>query len=534
MLLLRSATDVLTLVPGGLLDLLNDRQGWGEDACDDAATYYLYTVTTGADSGAGSLRAALESTTAYWIVFDPGLTITIDTLATAPAKKVLDGRGSFPVITNSGLETGLIKWTGDDVIGTDCTFDGGVVSWDVDTETGDLMRSDGNVSRHFFQFCHFRRAGDGAWDARNGLGQYFTLQNSIVSETYQGFNHTADFVSSLRNLFWNVRRRAMQMIDGKGYIAQCAIGGPSGESWNDAAIISAKETLSDGSVYSDENAWQADGVGVGSTDAGGSSMNFNDEFEPFGAVTQTATGTVDSTFVTNSRANWDRVDLTTDNDRYSAMWRACGGGPRNEVRSVYVAGQANGTIQTIDLDALVSGGILAGDVVLVAYKGETPGGAAGITLAGFTRDSNAGPGNIRVAQYSRVCDGSETTAAFSATHTAMEWTGYVLRSPGKAVTTITPSTFQTANGSGDPADITVSPGTTERLCVAFAIYGSDAAVNPRTSSITMRETQGPTTDMYSKLMVWDAKFNPPPASFTAGMDDEGGGNVVSGGYFDIS
>jgi len=525
------------VVPASLLNLLDERQGWGEDACDDAATYRLYTVTTGADAGAGSLRAALESSTPYWIVFDPAVTaVNLTTVRiSATAKKVVDGRGVFPTISDGGLGLGCLRLNGDDFLMSDCTIDGAIAGWDVDTEDGDGINSNGNVQRHLVSFCRIRRTGDGGWDSRNGLGQYFTLQNSILSEIYQAFNHTSDFVSSLRNLITNVRRRAMQMIDGKGYIAQCAIGGPTGESWNGDEILTAKETLDEGSLYSDHNAFRADTLAsAGHTDAGGSALNFNGDIELFGAVTQNATGTVDAGFVAASQANWDRVAPADDFDRWNVIWRACGGGPRNAVRSVYCVGKANGTTQTIDLDALVSGGILQGDLVLVAYKGETAGGANAITLAGFTRDGNAGPGNIRVSSYSRLCDGTETTAAFSLAHTSIEWTAYVFRSPGKKITAATPSTFQVSSTTNDPTGITVSPGTTRRLALALLVYGSDGAVNPRTSSITMAETQGPSTDLYSKVMVWDALFNPPPASFTADMDDEGGGNVVIGGYFDIT
>lgn len=520
-------------VPSGLLDLLDERQGWGEDACDAAAGWELYTVTTGADSGAGSLRAALESSTAYWVVFDPAVTtVSVTTRIAVEADKVVDGRGVFPTITNSGLGDGCFRMDGNDFFITDCTVDGGFVTWDLDSEGGDAFNSNGNVQRHIVSYCHIRRAGDGGWDARNGLGQYFTLQNSLLTETFQGFNHTADFVSSLRNLMWNVRRRAMQMIDGKGYIGQCAIGGPSGESWDDPAILSAKETLSDGSVYSDDNAFRADAeTTAGETQAGGSSMNFNGDIEFFGAVTQPSTGTVDAGFVTASRANWDRVAPSDDFDRWNVIWRACGGGPRSEPRGAYCVGKATGTGTSIDFSAIAT--VQAGDILVIGYKGETGGGASQFSISGFTRLASSGPGNIRLMTFVKLAAGGETTASISG-NTTQEFIASIWRSPGKAFASITPSTWQVDQTTNNPSPITVSPGTTERLCMAVVTYGSDGAVDPRTSSITMAEVQGASTDLYMKFMVWDARFNPPPASFTADMDDEGGGNAVQGGYLDIT
>jgi hypothetical protein len=524
-------------VPSGLLGLLDERQGWGQDACDAAAGYGLYTVTSGSDDGVGTLRAALESADALWIVFDPLVTLVeLDDRIFVQANKVIDGRGVYPTISAQGLGNQCLRLDCDDVIVTDVTIDGGITDWDEDAEAGDCLTTIGAWQRQFVQFCHFRRAGDGGWDTNidggGGYPQYLTMQNCLLTEIYQGFNHTSDYVSSLRNLFWNVRLRAMQMKTGKGYLAQCAIGGPAGESWTNAGVLHAQN---DADIYSDHNAWRPDtepNIGI-ANGTGTPKINYNGDIEFFGAATQTAAGTVNATFITDSRANWDRVAPADDFDRWNVIWRACGGGPRSAARSVYCAGKTSGTGTTIDLDALVSGGIRAGDVVVIGYKGETAGGQSGFSISGFTRVASTSSGDIRVMTFARRCDGTESTVSVAGA-TSTDWIATVWRSPGAVVASISPSSWQASNNAGNPAQITVSPGTTERLCMAIVTYGSDGAVNPRTSSITMAEQQGGTTDLYMKFMVWDARFNPPPASFTADMDDEGGGNVVQGGYLDIT
>lgn len=114
----QSATDVPRgLLPAGVGDgsvadrdlLLNQRGGYasimGVTGGYAGATY---TVTSTADSGTGSLRSALESSNAYWVVFDktvfpPGVetTITLTSTLTPLPNKTVDGRGSKVFITSN-------------------------------------------------------------------------------------------------------------------------------------------------------------------------------------------------------------------------------------------------------------------------------------------------------------------------------------------------------------------------------------------------------------------------------------------------
>lgn len=77
--------------------LLAERAGFGRNARGgDPSRIYRVTTLSGDTSGAGdsgSLRRALESTAAYWIVFDVEGTITFNTRVAVQSNKTVDGRG---------------------------------------------------------------------------------------------------------------------------------------------------------------------------------------------------------------------------------------------------------------------------------------------------------------------------------------------------------------------------------------------------------------------------------------------------------
>lgn len=63
----------------------------------------IYRVTTLADSGAGSLRAGAESSSARWIVFDVSGTIRLDSPLKVGDDTTIDGRGQRITITGHGI-----------------------------------------------------------------------------------------------------------------------------------------------------------------------------------------------------------------------------------------------------------------------------------------------------------------------------------------------------------------------------------------------------------------------------------------------
>ncbi|MBI3201278.1 MAG: hypothetical protein HYZ29_07005 [Myxococcales bacterium] len=78
--------------PFSAATLLSERLGFGAGTTGGDPTK-PYHVTTLADSGAGSLRAALESSEPHWVVFDVNGTITLGTSVKIKSNKTVDGRG---------------------------------------------------------------------------------------------------------------------------------------------------------------------------------------------------------------------------------------------------------------------------------------------------------------------------------------------------------------------------------------------------------------------------------------------------------
>lgn len=81
--------------------LLNEREGFGRQTVGGDPKQ-LYRVTTLKNSGQGSLRAALESSKPYWIVFAKSGTIKLSTPIKVKSNKTVDGRGRS-VLIDGGL-----------------------------------------------------------------------------------------------------------------------------------------------------------------------------------------------------------------------------------------------------------------------------------------------------------------------------------------------------------------------------------------------------------------------------------------------
>ena len=77
----------------------------------------VYTVTSTADSGQGSLRYALESDERLWIRFDPSLEeIAIPRPIRAKPHKTIDGRGSDVVLRHANGDAGSIWLASDSIV----------------------------------------------------------------------------------------------------------------------------------------------------------------------------------------------------------------------------------------------------------------------------------------------------------------------------------------------------------------------------------------------------------------------------------
>ncbi len=83
--------------------LLDKRVGFGGKVTGGAGGTLVH-VSTDADSGAGSLREALQGNAPRWIVFDKDLTVRLSTALAVGSNKTIDGRGHKVEITGHGLD----------------------------------------------------------------------------------------------------------------------------------------------------------------------------------------------------------------------------------------------------------------------------------------------------------------------------------------------------------------------------------------------------------------------------------------------
>lgn len=151
---------------------MSERFGWAKSA-DGGYAGADYIVTTTADSGAGSLRAALESEEHLWITFAIDAPIELLTPIRPTSFKTIDGRGSEVVIKNHGL---LIYDASDVIISHIAIVDGAPDS----TDAIEVARSN-NVWINHVTLANF---GDGLIDIKYAPAEKsrVTVSNSLFTE----------------------------------------------------------------------------------------------------------------------------------------------------------------------------------------------------------------------------------------------------------------------------------------------------------------------------------------------------------------
>jgi pectate lyase len=172
--------------------LLDERLGFGASATGGDPSK-VYRVKNLNDAGAGSLRAALESTEPYWIVFDVEGTITLGTDAIRPkSNKTVDGRGRAIVVDGTfKIDAGTKN-----VIFSDLSlkYPRGFAMSDGDTiciRGHAASTPDGYDSRDFwFHHIDFGRSGDGQLDVRGGTN--ITISWSHMHSHAKAFLHSQD------------------------------------------------------------------------------------------------------------------------------------------------------------------------------------------------------------------------------------------------------------------------------------------------------------------------------------------------------
>lgn len=180
-----------TQYPFAAETLYAERVGFGRHATGGSWSM-PYHVTTLANAGTGSLRAALESTKPYWIVFDVEGKITLTSVVNVASNKTIDGRGRAILIDgNLRLAPGTHNVIFSDVSLQDPS------GWQA--QEGDIISILGEggddpedyTSRDlWFHHLDLGRGGDGQIDNRGAT--YLTISWSHMHSHNKAFLHTDD------------------------------------------------------------------------------------------------------------------------------------------------------------------------------------------------------------------------------------------------------------------------------------------------------------------------------------------------------
>ena len=224
----------------------------------------VYHVTNTRGSGAGSLRAGLESTEDYWIVFDVGMTsrATIDmgdAEVRVRSNKTVDGRGR-DILMDGGfaMRAGTRNVIFSDVMmtnshGTRCTQEADIVSI---TGTGATTPAGYTTRDIWFHHVELFEGGDGLIDVRGG--SRITISWSSFHDHSKGFLFSMGSAPALEgremeitmhhNYFNQLSRRAPQLSLGRVHLYN----NYQRHWWEFGAA-----SLVDGQMYSEANIFEA-------------------------------------------------------------------------------------------------------------------------------------------------------------------------------------------------------------------------------------------------------------------------------------
>lgn len=234
-----------------LIGLLDELEGWATGTTGGAGGT-VFVVDSLAEEGPRSLRAALTSDEAYWIVFAEGLEGVIQLSSTiyARSNKTVDGRG-HNIQLRGDQQTTAIRIEGQsNLIFTHLRFDDESADWDQDSEGADGITIV-NSSLLWIHHCRFSRWRDGGIDMRHnpalpgGPPDRISVTHSRFDRLYQGLNWTAGRVSFGRSYCYRVRARCVKIIGGYVHSYNNVI-----EDWGGPEIQCAKDN---GQMFSQAN-----------------------------------------------------------------------------------------------------------------------------------------------------------------------------------------------------------------------------------------------------------------------------------------
>lgn len=206
--------------------LLADRMGFGANTTGGDPNN-VYRVTTLADTGAGSLRDALESTEDYWIVFDVEGEIELSSgRIDIQSDKTIDGRdrditirGELRMTETENVIFADLKLTND--LEGHCTQDGDVVGL---RGPGGPDPSDFTTRNVWFHHVEFFNGGDGLLDMRGATevtvswSHFHSHEKGLLLGSDMDDEPTAGMhLTFHHNWFEGITKRGPRVIHGKAH-----------------------------------------------------------------------------------------------------------------------------------------------------------------------------------------------------------------------------------------------------------------------------------------------------------------------------
>ena len=146
--------------------LLLGRVGFGRGVTGGLAGPVVH-VTTSADSGPGSLRAAVAGNTPAWVVFDDDYTIRLDSGVAVGSNKTIDGRGHKVTLTGHGTDGLVLKGVSNIIVANMLLHDFGDVAKTSRNDKPDAIHIE-RSSNVWVDHCDLSEAGDKLVAVANG------------------------------------------------------------------------------------------------------------------------------------------------------------------------------------------------------------------------------------------------------------------------------------------------------------------------------------------------------------------------------
>ena len=243
-------TAILDNIPGFAAGTIGGRDGT------------LYTVTTLASSGPGSLKYALESTEPLWIVFAPNINgvIIVDDNINVKSFKTIDGRGHTITLRSGGdpWSTGLEldhsnEDAGEHVIFLNLAFDGQWPNYRDDSEGNDGIHIRNGAHHIWIHHCRFNNWADGAIDAKRDeefpAPHHISITSSYFTRIFQVASLGVDNITFARNVCDDIGKRCIKIIQGgNGHMVNNIV-----KHWTRESIIASKD---DSDLFVDHNIFE--------------------------------------------------------------------------------------------------------------------------------------------------------------------------------------------------------------------------------------------------------------------------------------